>query len=811
MRSVVIAVGLLVTGTSVADVLHATRAQPMVEVAHTVDITVADGVATYRVRRMFSNPGTVADQVELELGLPYGAAATGLRIRAAERWYDGVLMERDKAAALYREMTGFGSHAAKDPALLAWMWADKLSLQVFPVMPGTVSTVEYMLTAPTRYEGGRYYVSYPRTASGVDETGGGLALATPVVTVHPRWGTAGTAIFIDGKRTAPDVPVVLLPPVREPWADVVDAAPSASYVASSIEVPRSSHTAKDVSSVVVDLKLAHTYQSDLRVELVTPGNERVMLHDRTGGGANNLTGRFTLAMPKGTQGAGTWRLVVSDHAALDTGTLDHWALSFGEGKDRTVAESTDTPVFVPDAPESASDAGVASIAIAPPRITTWNARLGKVVASEAHAFSRLEVDVAPQLVPTPRRPQVVFVIDSSFSQGDAGVAAQLDLLAAYLTHVPDAEVELVTYRRRAMRVFGTFVPVAQLPAKIATAKQRGAFALGNGSAVDEGARIAAAALTRRPGPRRVVLATDELTRPALTSTLALAALGSLSPDTVVHVVVPTLDGDDRPSLDRHDEAPFAALATHHHGIYAAIRGLPAKTIKELAPLALELVRPTRIEKLAVTGGFTLEADVLHEGDGLRMMRGTTSAAAPARVTLTGLLWSDPVRREVATTEPFSRQTAAFVFGADEYGALSEAEQLTVAMIGRAVSPVTSYVAAEPGTRPSPIGLLEGVIGAGSYGTLGSGSGSGSGFGIERPNLRDLIDTSRCVASIRPPTAWSVQLSVETTKDEIVDVIPAADGPLAACLAETAWTVRLDTRFTADHDAFAVVLSGPPAP
>ena len=85
----------------------------MVEVAHAVEIRIADGVATYTVRRTFSNPGTVADQVELDIDLPYGAAATGLRIRAADRWYDGELMERDTAAARYQEMTGFGAARAQ--------------------------------------------------------------------------------------------------------------------------------------------------------------------------------------------------------------------------------------------------------------------------------------------------------------------------------------------------------------------------------------------------------------------------------------------------------------------------------------------------------------------------------------------------------------------------------------------------------------------------------------------------------------------------------------------------------------------------
>ena len=58
-------------GSAAADVLHATRAQPLVEVAHNVDVRIADGVATYKVRRQFANPGKV-----------YGRLALGISVTA---------------------------------------------------------------------------------------------------------------------------------------------------------------------------------------------------------------------------------------------------------------------------------------------------------------------------------------------------------------------------------------------------------------------------------------------------------------------------------------------------------------------------------------------------------------------------------------------------------------------------------------------------------------------------------------------------------------------------------------------------------
>jgi hypothetical protein len=112
-------------------------------------------------------------------------------------------------------------------------------------------------------------------------------------------------------------------------------------------------------------------------------------------------------------------------------------------------------------------------------------------------------------------------------------------------------------------------------------------------------------------------------------------------------------------------------------------------------VVLELVRPTRIEHLAIAGTSPLDVpEILREGEGFRLWgsRFTTTAAAaaaaPATLALTGKLWSDPIRLELSATAAFSVATAAFVFGADQHGDLSEAEQRPLALAGGAVSPVT---------------------------------------------------------------------------------------------------------------------------
>lgn len=774
-----IALGLMLAcSIAHADELRTARDQPLHEVSHTVDITLANGTATYKVRRQFANPGKVSDEAALSIDLPYGAAATGLRIKAHDKWYEGDLMEAEAAAKLYQELTGVGPFAPKDPALLRWLWADKLELRVFPVMPHGISTVEYTLTVPTRYANGKYVLSYPRTNAEAMKQ-----LVTPVITVH-----ADGALALDGGPLVANKPTALIPPPRDELA----TDPAAGYAVSKLVIAASSHTDQEFTKARVDVDIRHTYRGDLALELVTPDGARLSLFDHNGSGANNVHDHFDVELPPGTRGAGMWRLVASDHVALDTGSLESWKLTLGA----TSAKSADVPKFIPDAPESPGDAGVASITVSPKPFVTWLGRLGRVVASPEHAFARLELDVAAQLVPLPKQAQVVFVVDASYSAGEEFLQSELAMVQAYLQHVPDAEVELVAVRRHPQRVFGRFVRGSDLK------KLLPAIALGNGSNLEEGAALAAQLLADRKGPTRVVLASDELFREALTPALAEAALAKLSPSTIVHVVRPTLDGDDVVSLLRKDDEPFAPLATHHHGIYAQLSGLPAKDgIKALAPPVLELVRPTRIEKVVVTGGFKLDDTTLVEGSGLRLMEVRTDA--PERAVLSGVMWSDPVKLELATDAKFSRETAAFVFGADEYGQLSNEEQLKVAFMGHAVSPVTSFVAAEPGTRPSIDGMGWGTIGAGRYGTIGHGSGSGSGYGMARVQPKIHVDPAACLAQFPPPTGvWTAHLVVETTRTEIVDVRGASD-PLSTCLAETIWTQRLGGEFDRDHDSFEV--------
>lgn len=87
-----------------------------------------------------------------------------------------------------------------------------------------------------------------------------------------------------------------------------------------------------ISALRVSLDITHTYIGDLRVELIAPSGERAVLHDRKGGGNDNLIVTFDsdskqeLKALLGLPSQGDWTVWVVDLAAIDTGKLNRWSI-----------------------------------------------------------------------------------------------------------------------------------------------------------------------------------------------------------------------------------------------------------------------------------------------------------------------------------------------------------------------------------------------------------------------------------------------------------------------------------------------------
>ncbi|TDR41097.1 PKD domain-containing protein [Tahibacter aquaticus] len=81
------------------------------------------------------------------------------------------------------------------------------------------------------------------------------------------------------------------------------------------------------ATLKVDVAINHSYQGDLKVDLVAPNGTVFNLWNRTGGGTDNIIQTFTVNASAVTAN-GVWKLRVNDNGNGDTGTLDRWALRF---------------------------------------------------------------------------------------------------------------------------------------------------------------------------------------------------------------------------------------------------------------------------------------------------------------------------------------------------------------------------------------------------------------------------------------------------------------------------------------------------
>ncbi len=95
---------------------------------------------------------------------------------------------------------------------------------------------------------------------------------------------------------------------------------------------------KTVASVRAVVQITHQYRGDLRVVLRSPSGTEAVLHDRTGGGARDLSIDVPVSTFNGESAHGDWTLTVTDRAATDTGSLARWRLVFTYGDP---AESTE--------------------------------------------------------------------------------------------------------------------------------------------------------------------------------------------------------------------------------------------------------------------------------------------------------------------------------------------------------------------------------------------------------------------------------------------------------------------------------------
>lgn len=452
------------------------------------------------------------------------------------------------------------------------------------------------------------------------------------------------------------------------------------------------------------------------------------------------------------------------------------------------------------------------ISLAPRDPAPFALELASIDTGARH-LAQWRLTLAPEVSTVPRNAKIVLVLDLSRSvAGD--IEAQRRTALTYLEHFADpsqgAEVALLGFDREVRSLSSGFVSVAEATQLLqdATLNQRNGSELGLALArADE----LLGAAGKRDARRIVVLSDLETASRVTPATVKATAEHSKA---IIHLVV----AGSSPSADlgRDDAHAWAPLAAATEGVvwWASAPDDWADDDDHAYGREVfeELARPVRIDELAVRiDGARLEDPdllsyydpTLDEGQGLE---GLALSATPAtKFVVEGKLWNTPLHERAKPSRAQAERWSALVFGSELLWELSEPEMMTLAMRGGAVSPVTSYLAIEPGVRPSTEGLDDderfgGGFGVGSGVGLGSGGGRYAGSGVDPFDKQAWLESElgegwrRCGG-----TSSAVEVTLETRTTEILDVglkLATVDAGLEACMAQVTWSVELPSRFAA---------------
>jgi Proprotein convertase P-domain/Carboxypeptidase regulatory-like domain len=89
----------------------------------------------------------------------------------------------------------------------------------------------------------------------------------------------------------------------------------------------SGRTGNGLSNTQVSVNIVHTYIQDLKVDLVAPDGTVYVLHNRTGGSADNIIRTYTVNLTSEPLN-GTWNLRVNDNFNGDIGFINSWSVTF---------------------------------------------------------------------------------------------------------------------------------------------------------------------------------------------------------------------------------------------------------------------------------------------------------------------------------------------------------------------------------------------------------------------------------------------------------------------------------------------------
>lgn len=452
------------------------------------------------------------------------------------------------------------------------------------------------------------------------------------------------------------------------------------------------------------------------------------------------------------------------------------------------------------------------LSVAPITTNTLDGALASVSINPQKNLAHYHVEAAPRLGTVPAGAHVVVLVDASRSLSDYDTAAELAMARAFVGHFAAGRIAVVPFDRKVHVLANGFVSVTQARSAFKTMT----LERHNGSHVDVALAQADAMLAKAPSgsAKRILLLTDARTRAEVTPEMLASKLTKSG--ALLHVGI--VSGVYQSAVEREDTHAWNAV-TRPTGGLVWNASINTNTVNESEDDLVfeEWARPKRLHHFSVRArGMEKEqtsfANTLDEGQGIEDLQ--LPAAAIDSVEVGGELWATPIKKTFTRDDAEGQRWAGLFFGTSRYSEITEAEMMPMAMLGKVVSPVTSYLAIEPGVRPSTEGLEE---------SAGSGMGFGSGFGRSGGRLygsssvkysdskeeflrRELEKgLAKCNGA-----GHKAKASVETTLAEIVAVKTSIEGEaassaLSTCFEESAWDIWLRGDFRAANEVFAVEL------
>lgn len=436
-----------------------------------------------------------------------------------------------------------------------------------------------------------------------------------------------------------------------------------------------------------------------------------------------------------------------------------------------------------------------------PPVAGWTVDGALVVIPFGKQFlTHAHVEVVPELSQRPMGARVVVAIDGSRSLEDEVLDGARAAARAYLAHLPDAEVEVVSFARGSSRRFGRFVSSAAARRDL----ERWRPARDNGSEIASALTLARELLEDEPSdrPKRIVVLTDGRMRHDLAvEGLADTLGGAPAPLTQIVKLQPPHRGSCG-RLDRDEDGPWMTVAASTGGLAWSGR-IPVRVepAPDLAPVVEPLVRPTKLSHFRTQSAPLFDTTMLFVPSELGEGEGTTVTElldVPLPwLTVKGERWHD----EVAFTLPMDDAEipvwAALAFGGDALprdGATTA--RLELARRGGAATELTSYVVGRTAEPP--------VVAQVGFGRLSGRRGlstrcGGSRLAVTfegrdwlRSQLRQALYT--CGAEQHRATVAFETIGREIAQvDRVKVTTEGAPASLGRCLTDATWALHLPAK------------------